>query len=97
MAMNVRKFLKESTAAMKEICKARYEAFGTAGNASKIKAINLEDMTARYASGWWPFLTSPEAIPEKLDYVSVLDPAISAGAKLSATVTTGHAAATAPR
>jgi probable F420-dependent oxidoreductase len=25
--------------------------------------------TARYASGWWPFLTKPEAIPEKLDYI----------------------------
>jgi fructose-bisphosphate aldolase class II len=36
---------------MKEICKARYEAFGTAGNASKIIPLNLEVMTARYASG----------------------------------------------
>jgi probable F420-dependent oxidoreductase len=25
--------------------------------------------TARYASGWWPFLTKPEAIPAKLDYI----------------------------
>ncbi|MBT8120946.1 MAG: fructose-1,6-bisphosphate aldolase, partial [Gammaproteobacteria bacterium] len=31
--------------------KARYEAFGTAGNASKIKPINLEDMYKRYESG----------------------------------------------
>ena len=46
-----RKFLKESTKAMKEICKARYEAFGSAGFASKIKVISLEDMTKRYASG----------------------------------------------
>jgi len=46
-----RKFLKASTAAMKEICKARYEAFGCAGMASKIKPISLEDMTARYLSG----------------------------------------------
>jgi fructose-bisphosphate aldolase class II len=30
-----RKFLKASTAAMKEICKARYEAFGCAGHASR--------------------------------------------------------------
>jgi fructose-bisphosphate aldolase class II len=36
---------------MKGICKARYEAFGTAGYASKIKVINLEDMFARYTSG----------------------------------------------
>jgi fructose-bisphosphate aldolase class II len=46
-----RKFLKASTAAMKEICKARYEAFGCAGHASKIKAIMLDDMRKRYESG----------------------------------------------
>jgi len=46
-----RKYLAAATKGMYEICKARYEAFGTAGNASKIKAINLEEMTARYASG----------------------------------------------
>jgi fructose-bisphosphate aldolase, class II len=43
-----RKFLKESTKAMKEICKARYEAFGCAGNASKIKPISLEGMIGYY-------------------------------------------------
>ena len=46
-----RKFLKESTAGMKAICKARYEAFGAAGHASKIKPVSLEVMQARYASG----------------------------------------------
>jgi len=46
-----RKFLKASTAAMKDICKARYEAFGSAGHASKIKVISLDDMVARYQSG----------------------------------------------
>lgn len=46
-----RKYLKVSTQAMSDICVARYEAFGTAGNASKIKVINLEDMFARYESG----------------------------------------------
>jgi fructose-bisphosphate aldolase class II len=46
-----RKYLKAATEAMKGICKARYEAFGTAGNASKIKPINLEDMVKRYESG----------------------------------------------
>ncbi|HHJ15673.1 MAG TPA: fructose-bisphosphate aldolase class II [Gammaproteobacteria bacterium] len=46
-----RKFLKASTAAMKDICKARYEAFGCAGHASKIKIISLDDMVARYTSG----------------------------------------------
>ena len=46
-----RKFLKASTAGMKEICKSRYEAFGSAGMASKIKPISLEDMVTRYTSG----------------------------------------------
>lgn len=46
-----RKYLKASRDAMKEICKARYEAFGTAGNGSKIKPITLETMFARYKSG----------------------------------------------
>ena len=43
-----RKFLKESTNAMKEICKARFEAFGSAGNADKIKAVSLEKMIDFY-------------------------------------------------
>jgi len=46
-----RKFLKASTAAMKDICVARYEAFGAAGHASKIKVQTLEAMISRYASG----------------------------------------------
>jgi fructose-bisphosphate aldolase class II len=36
---------------MSEIVKARYEAFGCAGQASKIKVIGLEAMALRYASG----------------------------------------------
>lgn len=44
-----RKFLKESTKAMSEICKARYEAFGCAGHASKIKAKSLEAMVNYYS------------------------------------------------
>ncbi|WP_404364610.1 class II fructose-bisphosphate aldolase [Marinobacter sp.] len=43
-----RKYLQASVKAMSEICIARYEAFGTAGNASKIRPINLDDMFARY-------------------------------------------------
>lgn len=46
-----RKYLKVATQAMTEICIARYEAFGTAGNASKIKAVSLEDMSSRYEKG----------------------------------------------
>jgi len=36
---------------MTEICVARYESFGTAGQASKIKAISLDDMHLKYLSG----------------------------------------------
>jgi fructose-bisphosphate aldolase class II len=46
-----RKFLKEATKGMMEICKARYEVFGSAGMASKITAISLDNMSKRYASG----------------------------------------------
>ncbi len=46
-----RKFLKESTAAMKGICQARFEAFGCAGQASKIKPISLETMFGLYKAG----------------------------------------------
>ena len=46
-----RKYFAEATVAMKEVCKARYEAFGTAGNADKIKAISLEDMYVKYSRG----------------------------------------------
>lgn len=46
-----RKYFSASVKAMTEICVARYEAFGTAGNASKIKALSLDDMFARYERG----------------------------------------------
>jgi len=46
-----RKFMKDSVQAGKDICKARYEAFGSAGQAAKIRVVDLEDMTKRYAKG----------------------------------------------
>lgn len=46
-----RKYLQESVKAMADICKDRYQAFGTAGHASKIKAISLEKMVTMYESG----------------------------------------------
>ncbi|MDJ0889591.1 MAG: fructose-bisphosphate aldolase class II [Gammaproteobacteria bacterium] len=46
-----RKYLAAATKAMKQICVDRYEAFATAGNASKIKTLSLEAMTDRYSSG----------------------------------------------
>lgn len=46
-----RKYLKPAREAMMSVCKERLEAFGTAGNASKIKVIQQSDMAARYAAG----------------------------------------------
>ncbi len=46
-----RKFIKESTKAMAGICQARFEAFGSAGHASKIVALSLETMQKRYDKG----------------------------------------------
>jgi fructose-bisphosphate aldolase class II len=46
-----RKFLMAATVAMRDICINRYEAFNAAGQGSKLKAINLEDMATRYSAG----------------------------------------------
>ena len=46
-----RKYLKEATKAMSDIVKARYEAFGCEGQASKIRVVGLESMAKRYSSG----------------------------------------------
>ncbi len=46
-----RKFLAASKKAMSEICEARYVAFGSAGQASKIKPISLEKMFEKYEAG----------------------------------------------
>jgi len=46
-----RKYLSDSVKAMKKIVIERYEAFGTAGQASKIRPISLESMFSAYAKG----------------------------------------------
>lgn len=46
-----RKYLGVATKAMKEICKARYQAFGTEGQADKIKVLSVEDMATKYLKG----------------------------------------------
>lgn len=46
-----RKYLGVSLTAMADICVERYEAFGTAGMASKIKPLSLEAMAKMYESG----------------------------------------------
>ncbi|MEC4815551.1 MAG: class II fructose-bisphosphate aldolase [Scytonema sp. PMC 1069.18] len=46
-----RHFLKPSIKYMQKVCADRYQQFSTAGNASKIKQISLDEMAAKYASG----------------------------------------------
>ncbi len=46
-----RKFLIAARDAAKQICMERYQQFGSAGQASKIKAIGEEAMVARYEAG----------------------------------------------
>lgn len=43
-----RKYLSKTVEAMQAIVEHRYEAFGTAGNADKIKVISLENMVSKY-------------------------------------------------
>ena len=43
-----RKVFKEATAAAREICAARFEAFGCCGQASRIEPLPLEKMAERY-------------------------------------------------
>ena len=46
-----RKYMKPAMDAMAKLCKQRFEEFGAAGYASKIRPIPLADMAKRYASG----------------------------------------------
>ncbi|MEL0098916.1 MAG: class II fructose-bisphosphate aldolase [Opitutae bacterium] len=46
-----RKFLKPAMDAMEKLCADRFERFGTAGNAARIKPLSLADMAGRYALG----------------------------------------------
>jgi fructose-bisphosphate aldolase, class II len=46
-----RKFLKPALEAMQEVCQQRFEQFGTAGNASKIKVLPMSVTAKSYASG----------------------------------------------
>ena len=46
-----RKFLKPAMDAMESLCADRFERFGTAGHASRIKPLSLAAMAARYADG----------------------------------------------
>ena len=46
-----RKYLAETTLAMKNVCIDRYKSFGTAGNARKIRVSSLDKMHQNYSSG----------------------------------------------
>ena len=46
-----RKYLTESIKAMEKVCIDRYEAFGCAGQASRLQTIDLEEMAVRYERG----------------------------------------------
>ena len=46
-----RKFLKPAMDAMESLCADRFERFGTAGNAARIRPLSLSAMASRYASG----------------------------------------------
>ena len=46
-----RSYLKPAKEAMRNICQQRFEEFGTAGQASKIRPLPLGAMAKRYAKG----------------------------------------------
>jgi fructose-bisphosphate aldolase class II len=46
-----RSYLKPAMAAMTKLCEQRYEQFGAAGQASKIKVLPLSEMAKRYKDG----------------------------------------------
>ena len=50
-AFDPRDYLKPARAAAKALCKQRYEQFGCAGMASKIKPLPLKSMAQRYSAG----------------------------------------------
>jgi len=46
-----RKFLKPAMDAMRELCRERFEQFGAAGHASRIKVVPMSEMARRYRAG----------------------------------------------
>ncbi len=45
-----RQFFKDATEAARDICQLRFDAFGSSGQAGKIKVVPLEQMARRYAA-----------------------------------------------
>jgi fructose-bisphosphate aldolase class II len=46
-----REYLKPAREAAKQVCKARYIAFGCEGQAGKIKPVSLTDIASQYKAG----------------------------------------------
>lgn len=46
-----RKFLADAQKAARDLCRQRFEAFGSAGQVAKIRPVPLDDMAAAYADG----------------------------------------------
>jgi fructose-bisphosphate aldolase, class II len=46
--LDARKIYQAARDAMQALCQARYEAFGSAGHASKIKVVSLSEMAKHY-------------------------------------------------
>ena len=46
-----RKFLIPAMQEMEQLCKDRFERFGTSGNASKIKVKSMDEMADQYTKG----------------------------------------------
>ena len=46
-----RKFMIPAMAELETLCRDRFERFGTAGHAARIKPIPMDEMASRYASG----------------------------------------------
>ena len=57
-----RKFMVPAMEELTALCRDRFERFGTAGHASRIRVIPMDDMAKRYASGALdPALTAARA------------------------------------
>lgn len=50
--LDARKIYKAARDAMQALCEARYEAFGSAGHASKVKVTSLSEMAKQYNQRW---------------------------------------------
>jgi fructose-bisphosphate aldolase class II len=57
-----RHFLKPSIKYMQKVCADRYQQFSTAGNASKIKQVSLDEFAAKYAKGELSAVTKKTAV-----------------------------------